>query len=81
MLVSSLLVTAISISQSFAPAFSKTDGMLGIPFIVLTSKFSDTLFNLFSSSSITVTSKFSRDSLSAMLYPTSPAPQIIVFID
>ena len=41
MLVSSLFVTAINISQSFAPASCKTEGKLGIPRIVFTSRLSD----------------------------------------
>ena len=65
--VSSLFVTAIKISQSLAPASDKTDGKLGIPLIVLTSRFSETFESFSSESSITVTSKFSLESLSAIL--------------
>ena len=80
MFVSSLLVTAIKISQSFAPAFINTEGRLGIPLTTLTSRLSDILFSLSEGSSTTVTSNFSLDNLSAMLKPTSPDPHIIVFI-
>ena len=45
MFVSSLFVTAIKISQSFAPAFINVEGKLGIPGTTLTSKFSDILFS------------------------------------
>lgn len=79
-MVSSFFVTAIKISQSFAPALDNDEGKLGIPNIVLTSRLSDIFFNLSFDSSKTVTSNPSLESLSAISKPTSPAPQIIDFI-
>ena len=65
MLVSSLLVTAIKISQSLAPAFINTEGRLGIPLTTLTSRLSDILLSLSEGSSTTVTSNFSLDKMTS----------------
>jgi len=56
MFVSSLLVTAIRMSASFAPASLKTDGSLPSPSIVAMSSSSEILLNFSPSLFITTTS-------------------------
>jgi len=76
---SSLSVTASKISASLIPASKRTLGLLPEAIITCTSRSSERRLAATGSLSITTTFLFSEESLLAILYPTSPAPTMIIF--
>ena len=80
-LTSSLLVTAIIISASLALAFSRTEGKVPIPTTPFTSIESFIFWISSLDWSIIVIEWFCADKDLAIVEPTLPAPQIIIFIN
>ncbi len=77
--VSSLAVTAKSMSVSAAPASARTSGWAALPTTVLRSNWFCRSFRRSALVSTTVTSFFSETRLSATLAPTWPAPRMRIF--
>jgi len=80
MLISSFLVTAIIISVSDAFAFSSIDGYVALPTIAFTSKTSSIFWISSLDWSITVIEWPCSLNCFAIVKPTLPAPQMIIFI-
>ncbi len=79
--VSSLVVTAKSMSVSAAPASASSSGWAALPTTVRRSNWFWRFFSRSASMSTTVTSFFSETRLSATLAPTCPAPRMRIFKD
>ena len=79
MLISSLSVTAMSISAFSAPASMSVLGCAPFPKTVRTSSRSASRFRVDVCSSTTVMSFFSSARCSASVPPTCPAPRIMIF--
>ena len=77
-LVSSLPVTATTISASLIPALTRIFGKDAPPRIVLISASSSSLCNLIGSLS-TIVRSFSCDKRLASVLPTAPAPKMTIF--
>src|SRR5512141_7779 len=78
-LISSLCVTAISMSASSMPALLSTDGCAALPSTVRRSSRSCSRRRRGPSTSTTVMSLASETRLSATLVPTCPAPRMMIF--